>query len=215
VGGRARLGALALVTLGATGVVRAQEPQTRAESAPTAEPTPRPRFRAAVGAGAAFEASTGGMPAFFATGGVGADSVVGLELGAISTAVSGVSAGAPQTIDRLGLDAYAVVQPGAGAQPGALTLARDDGRLGARLLRACGLELGLGLERDGLGTRSGSRWGLHTGARVEIPLSVAGGASEVRVRLAARRLVGLYTPRLGTTDVGDDFQLLAAVVSVF
>ena len=122
------------------------------------EPAPRPRMSAAVGAGVSFDdaglARTEAIPSFFATGGVGVDWRVGFELQAFASSAQGRFDGTP--IDRLALDAVGV------ARPFAWKVALDDRRYAARVLRAAGLELGLGLERDGTTTNAGSRWGLHT-----------------------------------------------------
>jgi hypothetical protein len=207
---RSALAVAALAGAFSTGVARGESPPVGVAADATAqEGAPaRPSFSAAVGAGMSRDGQ-GRRPAFFATGGVGADRLVGLELGALSTAVSGVSAGQAPSVDRLGLDAYAVVHPFV------LTLRPESSHLKALVARALGVELGLGLERDSLSTRSGSRWGLHTGVRLEVPVPLPGGASDLFVRLAVRRLVGLYTPELDTTDVHDSRELLAAVASVF
>jgi hypothetical protein len=90
-----------------------------------------------------------------------------------------------------------------------------------RVLRTVAGELGLGVERDGRAAGSGSRFALHTGARVELPLTRAGEASELRLRLAVRRAVGLYTPKLygatatDVTSVGDTTEVYAALAVVF
>jgi hypothetical protein len=176
-----------------------------------AQVTARPRMSAAVGMGASFDdaglSQTKAIPAFFATGGVGVDWPVGLDLEAFSTAAQGRYDGAP--VDRLALDAVGVVRPFA------WMIAVDDRRYTARLLRATGLEVGVGLERDGTATRAGSRFGLHLGARFEIPLELPGYASELRLRLAVRRMEGFYTPRVQDTEVGNTVEPYAALVSVF
>jgi hypothetical protein len=91
-----------------------------------------------------------------------------------------------------------------------------------RVLKSAGLELGFGLERDGRATATGYRFTVHLGARVDLPLTPAGSASELRVRLAAGRNLGLYTPKLyganagDVTEVGDTAgELFAALVAVF
>ena len=90
-----------------------------------------------------------------------------------------------------------------------------------RVLRTLGVELGLGFERDGQSAVSGSRWVVHTGARIEFPLT-SGQAGELRLRLAVRRAFGLYTPELSTKSgsngpisVGDSTELYAALAVVF
>jgi hypothetical protein len=84
------------------------------------------------------------------------------------------------------------------------------------------VELGLGLERDGRSMVAGSRWEVHTGARVEFPLTPADLPSELRLRLAVRRAIGLYTPEVAVaphsaqaTAVGDSTELYAALAVVF
>jgi len=176
-----------------------------------AEPAGRPRMSAAVGTGVSFDdaglARTEALPAFFATGGVFADRLVGFDLAAFATAAQGRYDGTP--IDRLALAGVGVLRPGAGL------IAADNPHYWARVGRAAGLELGLGLERDGTPTHAGSRWGVHGGARVEFPLPLPGYGSDLRVRLAVRRLEGLYTPTVQTVRVGDSREVYAALVTVF
>jgi hypothetical protein len=171
----------------------------------------RPRMSAALGMGVSLDDAglprTEVIPAFFATGGVGADWPVGAELAAFSSSAQGRGDGTP--VDRLALDAVAVVRPFA------WMVSADDRRYRARLVRATGVEIGLGLERDGTTTRAGSRYGVHLGARFEIPLGLPGYVSELRLRLAARRMEGLYTPHVLDIVVGDSVELYAALVTVF
>ena len=197
-------------------------PETPAPAAPSeapVAPAPRPRFSAAIGFGWSFDsagfspAKTQDVPSMFATGGVGADWPVGVELVAFASSAVGryrvtdaVDAKAP--VDRLALDATAVLRPLAWS----FTVA--DERYGARLLRAFGVELGLGLERDSTTMSAGSRFGLHLGARVEVPLTPPGG-SELHLRFAVRRFEGLYTPVVGDVDVGDTVEIFAALVTIF
>ncbi len=91
-----------------------------------------------------------------------------------------------------------------------------------RVLHTLGAEVGLGFERDGRTDGSGTRFQIHTGARLELPLTPAGHPSELRLRLAFRRAVGLYTPVLaggssagGVTRVGDSTEIYAALATVF
>ncbi|HVU52698.1 MAG TPA: hypothetical protein VHL80_18585 [Polyangia bacterium] len=224
-------GAVALALAGALAWVapaRAQEPPPLEAPALPAAVTPapapapqaaaldetprgRPRLSAAVGMGLSLDDSglmrTEAIPSFFATGGVGVDWPVGFDLGAFSSAAQGRYTGT--AMDRLALDAFGVVRPFAWSIPAA------DPGYRARLVRATGVELGLGLERDGTTTNAGTRFGLHTGARFEVPLGLPGYASELRLRLAARYMVGFYTPRVLTVDVGNSVELYAALVSVF
>jgi hypothetical protein len=189
-----------------------QTPQAApAGTPPVPPPRARPRMSAALGMGVSIDdtglTATKAIPSFFATGGVGVDWPVGFELGAFSSAAQGRYDGTG--IDRLALDAFGV------ARPFAWKVSAADPRYAARVLRATGVELGLGLERDGTTTNAGSRWGLHTGARLELPVPLPGYGSELRLRLAARYLVGFYTPRILTVDVGNSVELYAALVTVF
>ena len=153
------------------------------------------------------------IPAFFGVGGFG-DGLCGFDLGAFSSAASGRFPTTDSPVDRLALDAFAVLRPAARVRPG-------DQRYRMRVLRTLGVELGLGFERDGQVVVSGTRWVIHTGARIEFPLTT-GQAGELRLRLAVRRAFGLYTPELstksgsnGTISVGDSTELYAALAVVF
>ena len=181
-------------------------------------PPPRPRLSLAVGMGATRDAagfSNGGhfIPAFFGVGGFG-DGLIGFDLGAFSSAASGRFPTTESPVDRLALDAFGVLRPAARVRPG-------DERYRMRVLRTVAVELGLGFERDGQVVISGSRWVIHTGARIEFPLT-SGQTGELRLRLAVRRAFGLYTPELsppsgsnGTVSVGDSTELYAALAVVF
>jgi hypothetical protein len=153
------------------------------------------------------------IPAFFGVGGVG-DGLVGFDLGAFSSAASGRFPTTDSPVDRLALDAFGVFRPAVG-------LHSADQRYRMRVLRTLGVELGLGFERDGQVVISGSRWVIHTGARIELPLT-SGQSGELRLRLALRRAFGLYTPELstpsgsnGTISVGDSTELYVALAVVF
>jgi hypothetical protein len=184
----------------------------------TLAPPPRPRLSLAVGMGATRDStgfSDGGhfIPAFFGVGGFG-DGLGGFDLGAFSSAASGRFPTTDSPVDRLALDAFGVLRPAARVRPG-------DQLYGMRVLHTIGVELGLGFERDGQVVVSGTRWVIHTGARIEFPLT-SGQASELRLRLAVRRAFGLYTPELSTKSgsngiisVGDSTELYAALAVVF
>lgn len=213
--------------LAAAPVARAQEPpvtlpaEALTETMPPDLP-PRPRMSLAVGMGATLD-STGFsdgahlIPAFFGVGGFG-DGLGGFDLGAFSSSASGrtpPSAIDQVPVDRLALDAFGVIRPAARVH-------RDDRRYGYRVLHTVAAELGIGLERDGRTMVSGSRFEIHTGARVEFPLTPAGLPSELRLRLAMRRAIGLYTPEVAvaagstqTTSVGNSTELYAALAVVF
>jgi hypothetical protein len=236
-----------LVGLGSVLAALALAPAARAQQAPPVEAPPqaldveppvieelveappRPRLSLAIGMGATRDATgfpDGAhlIPAFFATGGFG-DGLWGFDLGAFSSSASGrfaltVVASNGETVDnspvdRLALDAFGVVRPFARVR-------RDDQRYRLRVLRTIGAELGLGLERDSRVVVAGSRWEIHTGARIELPLTRVGEPSELRLRLAFRRAFGLYAPKLsggsadsGITSVGDSNELYAALVVLF
>lgn len=201
----------------------APSPVASAPATPTARTTveelepsarARPRLSAAVGMGASFEsaglspARTALVPAFFATGGMGVDWPVGVEASVFSSSSSGRFKSPDTPVDRLALGLIGVVRPCV------WTCAPGDRYL-TRVARAFGVELGLGVERDATTTKAGSRVAFQAGARVELPLFPTPATKELRVRLAARRMQGFYTPRVGTIDVGDSFEVYAALVSVF
>jgi hypothetical protein len=176
----------------------------------------RPRLSVAIGAGMCFDGSgftperVEAVPAMFATGGVGADWPVGVELAAFaSTAVGRFHGAFDAPVDRLAIALVSVVRPLS------WKVALDDTRYAARVLRAFAVEVGPGLERDATTTKAGSRYGIQTGVRFEIPFGRPGGGNELRLRLAARYMIGLYTPRIAMTDVGDSLETYGAIVSVF
>jgi len=90
------------------------------------------------------------------------------------------------------------------------------------VLRGLAAELGLGFERDGRSAVSGTRFVVHVGARADFPLTPAREPTELRLRLAVRRGIGLYTPKLygnsrsDYTSVTDSAaEVYAALVVVF
>jgi hypothetical protein len=186
---------------------------------PVHAPIDRPKLSAAVGMGGSFDAvgfddgDVRAIPAFFTVLGIG-DGLFGFNLGAFASEAAG-RFGNQNPVDRLALDAYGVIRPGAWYRP-------DDLSYQMRVLRALAAELGLGFERDGRSAISGTRFVVHVGASVDLPLTPAHEATELRLRLAVRRGVGLYTPRLRggagseVTNVGDSAaELYAALVVVF
>jgi len=187
---------------------------------PASAPVSRPRLSAAVGFGGTLDSvgfkdgNTHLIPAFFTVLGIGDGLLFGVDLGAFASQAAGRHLN-DTPVDRLGLDAFGVLRPGALYLP-------DDHSYQMRVLHAMALELGLGLERDGRSAISGTRFLLHTGARVDLPLSPASEPTDLRLRLAVRRGFGLYTPELynaqaGTAmGVGDSAaELYAALVTVF
>jgi hypothetical protein len=194
-------------------------PQLTDPASEARPPVPRPRLSAAVGMAATFDgvgfgdAGTRTLPAFIGAGGVG-DGLWGFDFFAYASSGIGRSR-KYDPVDRLGLDLLGVVRPAARVRP-------EDRRYGYRVLRTLAGELGLGLERVGRAMSSGSRFVVHAGARVELPLTPEGGSSELRVRLGVRRDLGLYTPTIKgsaageLTEVHDTVaELYAALVLVF
>jgi len=183
------------------------------------EPVPRPRLSAAVGFGSSFDAvgfedgNTRAVPSFFSELGIG-DGPFGFNLLAFASEASGRYEG-QNPVDRLAVDLFGVIRPGAWVRP-------DDRRYGMRVLHGLGAELGLGFERDGRSAISGTRFLIHTGAQVDLPLTPAHEPTELKLRLAVRRGIGLYTPRLsggrvpGVLEVDDSAaELYAMLVAVF
>ena len=168
----------------------------------------------AIGMGATYDDSgfspnrTKAIPSFAAVGDIG-DGTVGFAMGVYASAASGRYRIPDLPVDRLALDLMAVLRPfvRTGQQP--------DPRYLTRVARASGLELGLGLERDGQSALSGSRFGLHTGLRLELPLTPAEEQTGLHVYLAARRLIGFYEPIVGTTTVRNTVELFAALGASF
>lgn len=186
---------------------------------PAREPVRRPKLSAAVGMGLSYDSvgfkngSTHAIPSFFMVLGIG-DGVAGFDLSVFASS-AGQQDRTEKPVDRLAVDGYGVFRPGALVRP-------DDRSLEMRLLHGLAAELGLGFERDGRSPISGTRFLVHLGARADVPLSPAREPTELRLRLAVRRGVGLYTPRLsGSTmpevlEVGDSaVELYAALVAVF
>ena len=168
--------------------------------APIRPSFPRPRLSAAVGIGATFDAvgfadgKTRTIPVFFTSLGIG-DGLGGFELRVFASQAAG-RFGGENPIDRLAVDASGVLRVG-------MLLAPDNQRYGTRVLRTVGVDLGLSFERAGRSMVSGTRFAICTGARVELPLTPAREPSELRVRLAVRRAVGLYTPVLYGSSADD------------
>jgi len=175
-------------------------------------PVQRPRLSAAVGMGATLDAvgfndgNTRVIPAFFAMLGIG-DGPFGFDLGAFASQAAGRHPN-QSPVERLALDGYGVIRPGAWYHP-------DDMSYGARVLHGLGAELGLGFERDGRSSVSGTRFLLHTGARVDLPISAPGETSELKLRFAARRGIGLYTPKLYGTTVSDALSVDDSAVELY
>jgi hypothetical protein len=186
---------------------------------PARETVWRPRLSAAIGMGGTFDAvgfddkNVRAIPTFVSVLGIG-DGPFGLDLGAYASQASGRH-GNQNPVDRLALDLFGVVRPGAWYRPADLDYA-------LRVLRGLAAELGLGFERDGRSAVSGTRFVLHVGARADFPITPAREATELRLRIAVRRAIGLYTPKLygsalsDVTNVSDSAaELYGALVVVF
>jgi len=179
----------------------------------------RPRFSAAIGMGASFDSvgfaeGHGAVPTFVGVLGIG-DGLLGLNLGAYATSATRAQRQKDSPVDRLAVDLFGVVRPAARYQ-------RDDHGFGMRVLHSLAAELGPGLERAGRSNISGTRFLIHVGATVDLPLSPEREATELRVRLGVRKNIGLYTPKLygatasDVTEIRDTAaELYAALAVVF
>jgi len=167
----------------------------------------------AIGMGATLDSSgfspvrTRAIPSFAVVGDIG-DGVAGFGMGVYASSASGRYRPPDVPVDRLGLDVMAVLRPLAPR------VAAGGGYL-ARAAGASGIELGLGLERDGLSALSGYRFGVHTGLRLELPLTPVGEPAELRLHVAVRHLIGLYEPLVASTSVGDTTELIGALAVSF
>jgi hypothetical protein len=145
------------------------------------------------------DGNTHQIPGFFTVLGIG-DGLVGFDLSAFAGSANREQRATDSPIDRLAVDAFGVFRPGAWVRP-------NDRSFDMRLLHALAAELGLGFERDGRSAISGTRFLVHLGARADLPLSPASEPTEVRVRLAVRRGIGLYTPELSSRSMPDAIQV--------
>jgi hypothetical protein len=187
---------------------------------PARAPVRRPKLSAAIGMGVSYDSvgfsngDTRALPSFFTTLGIG-DGVFGFDLSAFASSAGREERTKQNPVDRLAVDGFGVFRPGALIRP-------DDRGFDMRVLHALAAELGLGFERDGRSPISGTRFLVHLGARAEVPLPIPAESTEIRLRLAVRRGVGLYTPRLSSMqmpqvlEVGDSAaEVYVAVVAVF
>jgi hypothetical protein len=172
---------------------------------PADQPVHRPRLSAAVGMGVSYDSvgfrngNVHEIPGFFTVLGIG-DGLLGFDLSAFAGSAGREDRATDSPIDRLAVDAFGVFRPGAWVRPA-------DRSYDMRVLHALGAELGLGFERDGRSAISGTRFLIHLGARVDLPLSPASEPTEVRLRLAVRRGIGLYTPELSSRSLPDAIQV--------
>ncbi len=175
-------------------------------------PIARPRLSAAIGLGTSFDSvgfagHTEAVPTFVGVLGIG-DELLGLDLGAFVTSATRAQRQSDSPVDRLGVDLFGVVRPAALHR-------RDDRSFDMRVLHSLAAEVGLGLERAGRSNISGTRFLIHVGATVDVPLSPADEASEVRLRLGVRRNVGLYTPKLYGTAASDVTNVIDTAVELY
>jgi len=205
----------------------APPPRVTAEWEPPPPPE-RPRIELAVGMGASID-DTGltkdglsAIPSFFVMGGFG-EGLVGLDFGLFTNSANGRYRSPNTPVDRLDVDAMLVVRPamaggglGAGAGSGASAYA-------FRVLRTAALDIGAGYERLSRIVASAeevSRVGLRVGAHIDVPLTPEpppGVGGELRLRLAARRLIGLSQTEFPGGFVVPDTraELFAALAVVF
>jgi hypothetical protein len=181
----------------------------------------RPRIEVAVGVGASLDSSglvsgLTAVPAFFAMGGFGAG-VFGVDFGTFANNATGRYRAPNIPIDRLDFDGLLVIRPAA-------RLLLDHPSYGLRVARTFGLEIGLGYERSSRVAASAEeldRYGLRVGGRIDVPLTPLGGAgtdqSELRLRLAARRLIGFSRSAFSDGAVVADTraELFGALAVVF
>lgn len=226
-----RLGAIAALVLAMGGGVGARasssetarsadasQPDLALTEEPATQVAPvhpaRPRMAIAIGAGATFDSSgfapgvTKAVPSFAAVGDIG-EGPAGFGLGVYASSASGRYARTDTPVDRLGMAAMLVLRPFA------LRLPPETARYSARVARTVGVELGLGAERDGQSALAGSRLGVHTGVRLEFPLTPPSAPTALRIRFAARRLIGLFEPLVGSTAVQDTTDLTASLTLSF
>jgi hypothetical protein len=215
--------------------VRAAEPASASEPIFAGEPPPslettdgtvsaplvldRPRFEMAVGLGASFDSTglvdgrTVGIPAFEVLGGIG-QSWVGFEARLLSNEAAGryhaLSNGvADMAIDRLAVDLMVALRPFASYGRGSAD------RYGLRVLRSFTLAVGEATERASSGGPPLYRLGAVVGGHLDVPLTPARQASELRLRLSARRMFG-DRGTLGSQSVSDTkAEVMAGVAVVF
>jgi hypothetical protein len=195
----------------------------RAQMSPGAEPwleppaprpaVARPRLTVSIGTGATFDSvgftdGTHALPSFFATGGIG-EGMTGFEMAVFASQASGRYRAPETPVDRLALDGMVVVRFLA------QRLSAQDYRYQARVGRTAAFEIGLAVERAARGAISATRFGMHTGARIELPLVPYGTPNEPRLRFGVRRMLGAGSPAVGDTSVHDSTELYAALALSF
>jgi hypothetical protein len=182
----------------------------------------RPRIEVAAGMGASFDdaglvSGLAAVPAFFVMGGFG-DGMIGFDLGLFTNSATGRFRTPNVPVDRLALDGMFVLRPGADRS---FARAADwAGAYGARIVRAAAVDLGVGYERASRvtsGPQSVDRFGFRIGAHLDVPLTPANATSELRLRLAVRRFVGMSHVTFPNGDPAPDTraEVFAALAAVF
>jgi hypothetical protein len=187
-----------------------------------AQSSARPRIEVAAGMGASFDGAglvsgPSAIPAFFVMGGFG-DGAIGVDLGVFTNSATGRFRTPNVPVDRIAFDAMMVIRPGA-TRFFAETRAWA-GKYGARVVQAAALDIGAGYERDSRitsGPQVVDRFGARLGAHLDIPLTPADAASELRLRLAVRRFVGASRVEFPRGDPAPDTraEVFAALAAVF
>ena len=188
------------------------EPEESVVEAASRGPIARPRLSGAVGMGSSFDSvgfsgGTEAVPTFVGVLGIG-DGLLGLDLGTFATSATRAQRQSDSPVDRVAVNLYGVVRPAALHR-------RDDRRFDMRVLHSLAAELGLGLERAGRSSISGTRFLIHVGATVDLPLSPASEATELRLRLGVQRNIGLYTPKLYGNTTSDVTDVVDTAVEVY
>jgi hypothetical protein len=193
-------------------------PAPAAAADPTVSFPRRPRLEVAVGMGASLDdaglsaAGLSPVPAFLAMGGFG-EGMLGGEVGVFSNNATGRYRPPNVPVDRLAFDGMVAIRPAADA------LAGDD-RYQMRVLRTVAFDLGFGYERDSRITarpEEVNRFGVRIGGHVDLPLTPAGLSNQLRVRLAVRRLIGIWQEAFpdGETAPDSRVEIFAALATVF
>ena len=151
------------------------------------------------------------VPSFQVQAGVG-EGPLGFELRLFSSAADGryhqANGASEAAVNRLGVDLMLAWRPLSRAR------AADLGFVG-RMLGSLTADVGLGVENASSSQKAGLRRGLVVGAHLDFPLTPITDASELRVRLVARRLVAGQAG-VGATTVSDSRgEALGALVFVF
>jgi len=199
----------ALSTLCAANDARAQPvpaaktPGPDEETAVTAQ-LARPRFEIAIGMGVSVDSPglsdrrTVKVPSFQVQAGIG-EGQLGFELRLFSSSADGryrlANNASEMAVNRLAVDVMLAWRPLRHAYAG------DPGRVG-RMLASLTVDAGLSAEKVISSQNAVTRRGLVVGAHLDFPLTPVTDASELRVRLIARRLIADQV-LVGSIDVSD------------